>query len=52
MLIIEEKNLGEDGLSSQGANNFDQVFYSNRGRGGGCGVGRAKGCGYGNQGQG
>ena len=29
MLIIEEKNLGEDASSSQGANNFEQVFYSN-----------------------
>ena len=33
MLIIEEKNLGED-LASQTKNSFDQqAFYSNTGRG-------------------
>ena len=32
MLIIEEKNLGEDASSSQGVGNSKQVFYSNRGR--------------------
>ncbi|MCO5568795.1 hypothetical protein L7F22_022495 [Adiantum nelumboides] len=33
MLVVEEKNLGEDLFSSQGRNNSEQVFYSNRGRG-------------------
>ena len=52
MLIIEEKNLGEDASSSQGANNSQQVFYSNRGRGRGHGASRGRGCDHGNQGQG
>ncbi|MCO5566304.1 hypothetical protein L7F22_019980 [Adiantum nelumboides] len=33
MLVVEEKNIGEDSSSSQGRNNVEQVFYSNRGRG-------------------
>ena len=49
MLIIEEKNLGEDASSSQGANNFEQVFYSNKERGRGCCVGQGRGCGHGSQ---
>ena len=51
MLIIEEKNLGEDASSSQGANASQQVFYSNRGRFRGRGVGQGRGRGRGNQNQ-
>ena len=36
MLIIEEKNLGEDS-TSQSKDNFEQAFYSGRGRGKGRG---------------
>ncbi|MCO5596794.1 hypothetical protein L7F22_050864 [Adiantum nelumboides] len=49
MLVVEEKNLGEDSSSSQGRNSSEQVFYSNRGRGRGCGVGQGRGRGRGNQ---
>ena len=40
LLVIEVKNLGEDSSCSQGKNNFEYVFYSNKGRGRGCGVGQ------------
>ncbi|MCO5551964.1 hypothetical protein L7F22_005471 [Adiantum nelumboides] len=30
MLVVEEKNFGEDSSSSHGRNNSEQVFYSNR----------------------
>src|SRR3569623_589670 len=50
MLIIEEKNLGEES-SSQGKNSPEQVFYSNRGRGRGRFAGRGGGRGRGNQNQ-
>ncbi|MCO5612602.1 hypothetical protein L7F22_066870 [Adiantum nelumboides] len=52
MLVVEEKNLCEDSSSSQGKNNFEHVFYSNRGRGRGRGAGQGRGCGRGNQNQG
>ncbi|MCO5612416.1 hypothetical protein L7F22_066683 [Adiantum nelumboides] len=52
MLVVEEKNLGEDASSSQGRDNFEQVFYSNRGRGRGRGAGQGRGHGRGNQNQG
>ncbi|MCO5553994.1 hypothetical protein L7F22_007520 [Adiantum nelumboides] len=51
MLIAKEKNLGEDSSSSQGRNNYEQVFYSNRGRGRGRGAGQGRGRGRGNQNQ-
>ena len=50
--MIEEKNLGEDASSSQGANNYVEIFYSNRGRGRGRGASQGRGCDRGNQGQG
>ena len=40
MLIIEEKNLGEDTSSQSKGNSEQQVFYSNTGRGRGRGRGR------------
>ena len=53
MLVVEEKNLGEDTSSSQGRNSSsEQVFYSNRGRGRGRGAGQGRGRGRGNQNQG
>ncbi|MCO5586238.1 hypothetical protein L7F22_040177 [Adiantum nelumboides] len=52
MLVVEEKNLGENASSSQGRNNSEQVFYSNRGRGRGRGAGQGRGHGRGNQNQG
>ncbi|MCO5554111.1 hypothetical protein L7F22_007637 [Adiantum nelumboides] len=52
MLVVEEKNLGEDSSSSQGKNNSEQVFYSNKGRGRGRGAGQGRGHGCGNQNQG
>ncbi|MCO5612597.1 hypothetical protein L7F22_066865 [Adiantum nelumboides] len=52
MLVVEEKNLGEDSSSSQGRNNSEQVFYSNRGRGRGHGADQGQGRGRGNQNQG
>ncbi|MCO5611286.1 hypothetical protein L7F22_065538 [Adiantum nelumboides] len=52
MLVVEEKNLGEDSSSSQGRNNSEHVFYSNRGRGRGRGAGQGQGRGRGNQNQG
>ena len=39
LLIVEEKNLGEDAGFSQSTNNFELVFYNNRGRGRGHGAG-------------
>ncbi|MCO5558747.1 hypothetical protein L7F22_012333 [Adiantum nelumboides] len=42
MLVVEEKNLGEDSSSSQGINNFEQVIYSNKGRGRGRGAGQGR----------
>ncbi|MCO5569975.1 hypothetical protein L7F22_023689 [Adiantum nelumboides] len=42
MLVVEEKNLGEDASSSQGRNNSQQVFYSNKGRGRGRGAGQGR----------
>ena len=50
MLIVEEKNLGEES-SSQGKNSSEQVFYSNRGRGRGRGFGGGRGRGNQNYGQ-
>ena len=53
MLVIEEKNLGEDTSSSQSRNNnSEKIFYSNRGRGRGRGAGQGRGHGRGNQNQG
>ncbi|MCO5557165.1 hypothetical protein L7F22_010724 [Adiantum nelumboides] len=52
MLVVEEKNLREDSSFSQGRNNSEQVFYSNRGRGRGRGASQGRGRGRGNQNQG
>ena len=51
MVIVEEKNLGED-CSSQSNNSSEHAFYSNRGRGRGRGVGQGCSRGRGNQYQG
>ena len=41
MLVVEEKNPDEDSSSSsQGTNSSEQAFYSNKGRGRGCGAGQ------------
>ena len=50
MLVIEEKNLGEDS-SSQGKSSSEQAFYSNRGRGRGRGAGQGRSRGRGNNNQ-
>ena len=53
MLVVKEKNLGEDTSSSQGKNSSsEQVFYSNRDRGRGCGAGQGRSRGRGNHNQG
>ncbi|MCO5547346.1 hypothetical protein L7F22_000795 [Adiantum nelumboides] len=51
MLVVEEKSLGEDSSSSQGKNNSEQVFNSNKGRKHGPGQGQGRGHGNQNQGQ-
>ena len=51
MLVVEEKNLGEDS-SSQSKNSSEQAFYSNRGRGRGHGARQGRGLGRGNQSEG
>ena len=43
MLVVEEKDLGEDSTSSQGKRCSEQVFDSNRGRGRGGGAGQGRG---------
>ena len=43
MLIIEEKNLGDDAATQSKGNSEQQVFYSNTGRGRGRGRGRGQG---------
>ena len=52
MLIVEEKNLGEESTSqSKNNSNNEQVFFNNRGRGRGRGGGQGAGRGRGNQNQ-